>query len=55
MIAQTKTNDNAIRQLTDAELDAVAGGFVELLVYAVGSTAAGAYGYYQYLKWADKI
>jgi hypothetical protein len=40
-----------VRELSTTELQEVAGGFVEILVYAAGST----YAYYRYLKWADKI
>ena len=40
-----------LRELSTAELDEVAGSFVEILVYATAST----YAYYRYLKWADKI
>jgi hypothetical protein len=40
-----------LRRLSTAELDDVAGGFVEVLAYV----AASNYAYYRYAKWAGKI
>ena len=47
---RTEASDQ-LRELSAAELEGVAGGFVEILIYSAAST----YGYYQFLKWADKI
>jgi hypothetical protein len=44
------STDN-LRELSSAELEQAAGGFVEILVYATASTVA----YYQWLKRNHKI
>ncbi len=44
-----------LRELSTAELDKVAGSFVEILIYTAASNYAAGTAYYRYLKWADKI